>query len=121
MGDSDQLKQLYKDALAKGPFPTEQCGRAGITAAVHGELILYLAEIAGLASRGERGLAALSESEKAKFHKLASSGISTRVAGRCDANHYSGDPRNPCANRSDGTSKNTHLEGSGISSVVISP
>jgi len=80
MDDSDQLKQLYKDALAKGPFPTDECGRAGITAAVHGELIIYLAEIAGLASRGERGLAALSKSDKAKFHKLASRSISTRVS-----------------------------------------
>jgi hypothetical protein len=79
MDDSDRLKQLYNEALAKGPFPTEECGPAGITAAVHGELILYLAEIAGLASRGERGLAALSASDKAKFHKLASRGISIRV------------------------------------------
>ena len=79
MDDSDRLKQLYNEALAKGPFPTEECGRAGITAAVHGELILYLADIAGLASRGQQGLAALSEPDRAKFRKLASSGISIRV------------------------------------------
>ena len=80
MDASDRLKELYNDALAKGPFPTEECGR-GITAVVHGELILYLADIAGLASRGEHGLVALSESDKAKFQKLASRGISTRVPG----------------------------------------
>jgi hypothetical protein len=79
MDDSDRLKQLYNEVLAKGPFPTEECGRARITAAAHGELILYLADIAGLASRGEDGLAALSGSDKAKFRRLASNGISTRV------------------------------------------
>ena len=76
---SDRLKQLYDEALAKGPFPTEECGRARITAAVHGELILYLADIAGLASRGDHGLAALSVPDKTKFQKLALRGISTRV------------------------------------------
>jgi hypothetical protein len=79
MDDSDRLKQLYNEVLAKGPFPTEECGYARITAAAHGELILYLADIAGLASRGEQGLAALSESDRAKFRKPASSSISTRV------------------------------------------
>jgi hypothetical protein len=79
MDDSDRLKQLYNEVLAKRPFPTEECGKARITAAAHGELILYLADIAGLASRGEQGLAALSESDRAKFRKLASSAISTRV------------------------------------------
>jgi hypothetical protein len=79
MDDSDRLKQLYDAELARGPFPTEECGQARITAAAHGELILYLADIAGLASRGNRGLAALSESDRAKFRKLASSGISSRV------------------------------------------
>jgi len=79
MNDSDRLKRLYDEVLAKGPFPTEECGRAKINSAVHGKLILYLADIAGLASRGEHGLAALSESDKAKFQKLASRGISTCV------------------------------------------
>jgi len=79
MNDSYQLKRLYSDLLAKGPFPSEECGQARITGAAHGELILYLADIAGLASRGEQGLAAMSESDRAKFRKLAASGISLRV------------------------------------------
>jgi hypothetical protein len=79
MDSSDRLKQLYNEVLAKGPFPTQECRLARITAAAHGGLILYLADIAGLASRGEQGLAALSESDRAKFRRLASSGISTRV------------------------------------------
>ena len=79
MADSDRLKQLYEAVLARGPFPTQECGQARITAAAHCDLILYLADIAGLASRGNRGLGALSESDRAKFRKLASSGISSRV------------------------------------------
>jgi hypothetical protein len=79
MNDSYQLKQLYSALLSKGPFPLEECGQARITGAAHGELILYLADIAGLASRGEQGLAAMSESDRAKFRKLAASGISIRV------------------------------------------
>lgn len=79
MDDSDRLKQLYNEVLAKGPFPLEECGLAQVTGATHGELILYLADIAGLASRGEQGLAALSESDRTKFRKLAASGISIRV------------------------------------------
>jgi hypothetical protein len=77
--DSDRLKQLYKEVLAKGPFPTEECAQAQVTAAAHGELILYLADIAGLASRGEQGLATLSDHEKESFRDLASRSISTRL------------------------------------------
>src|SRR5580698_3075022 len=80
MDHSDRLRQLYNEILAKGPFPTEECGQARITSAAHGALILYLADIAGLASRGEQGLAALPESDKAKFRKLASRDVSVRVA-----------------------------------------
>jgi hypothetical protein len=79
MDDSDRLKQLYKEVLAKSPFPTEECSQAQITAAAHGALILYLADIAGLASRGEQGLAALSDHEKESFRDLASKSIATRL------------------------------------------
>jgi hypothetical protein len=79
MDHSDQLKGLYNEVLGKGPFPSEECGQARITGAAHGKLILYLADIAGLASRGEQGLAGLLESDRAKFRKLASNGVSTRV------------------------------------------
>jgi hypothetical protein len=79
MKDSDRLKQLYDEVLGKGPFPTEECAQARITLAAHGELILYLADIAGLASRGEHGLAVLSENEKESFRQLASKSIWTRL------------------------------------------
>ena len=79
MNDSYQLRELYSEVLARGPLPTAECAEARITGAAHGGLILYLADIAGLASRGEEGLAALSESDRAKFQKLAASGISIRV------------------------------------------
>ena len=81
MDHSDRLKQLYNEVLGKGPFPTEECGQARITAAAHGALVLYLADIAGLASRGEQGLAALPESDRAKFRKLALKDASTLGVG----------------------------------------
>jgi hypothetical protein len=79
MDSSDPLKKLYNEVLAKGPFPTQECAQAFITGAAHGALILYLADIAGLASRGEQGLTSLPEPERAKFRKLASRGVSTRA------------------------------------------
>lgn len=79
MSDSDTLRRLYDEVLAKGPFPSKECYQAKITGQVHGELILYLADIAGLASRGEQGLASLSEPEKYNFRILASRSISTRL------------------------------------------
>jgi len=79
MNDSERLKQLYNEVLAKGPFPSEECAQARIAAAAYGELILYLADIAGLASRGEQGLAALSEHQKESFRALVSRSIWTRL------------------------------------------
>ena len=79
MDHLDRLKKLYDEVLGKAPFPTEECGRARITGAEHCELILYLADIAGLTSRGEKGLAALPEGEKAHWRKLALRSISMRL------------------------------------------
>jgi hypothetical protein len=79
MSDSDRLKRLYREVLGRGPFPTHECAQAQITGGAHGGLILYLADIAGLASRGEKGLASLSDTEKQDFRKLASRSIATRL------------------------------------------
>lgn len=79
MDNSDRLKKLYNEVLGKEPFPTEECAQARITGAAHGGLNLYLADIAGLASRGEQELSALSEREKERFRNLASRSISARV------------------------------------------
>ena len=48
------LRRIYAEELANAPFPTEECRAADIDAEAHGTLTLYLADIAGLASRGER-------------------------------------------------------------------
>ena len=60
---------MYEQELAKGPIPLRDCTVAHINGKMHGELVLYLADVAGLASRGEQGLASLSESEKSGFRK----------------------------------------------------
>ena len=79
MSHSDKLKLLYQEVLGKHPFPSTECAQVRITGSAHGELILYLADIAGLAERGEKGLASLSATEKQKFRKLASRNISARL------------------------------------------
>jgi hypothetical protein len=79
MDNGNKLRRLYDETLAKGPFPTIECGQAQISGKLHGELILYLADLAGLASRGDQGLASLSEREKDKFRDLASRSIFERL------------------------------------------
>src|SRR5450432_237972 len=79
MDDGDKLRRLYDVTLGKGPFPTIECGQAQISGKLHLELTLYLADIAGLASRGDQGLASLSEREKDKFRGLASRSIFGRL------------------------------------------
>ena len=65
------LRRMYEEELTKGPFPTEECAHARIGGVAHGALILYLADIAGLASRGEN-LRKIAEPERSKFRKMAS-------------------------------------------------
>jgi hypothetical protein len=79
MDDGNKLRQLYDEILARDSFPAIECGQAQIDGRLHGELILYLADIAGLASRGEQGLASLSGQEKSKFRNFASRGIFKRM------------------------------------------
>ncbi len=79
MDDGNKLRRLYDETLAKGPFPAIECGQAEISGKLHLELILFLADIAGLASRGEQGLASLSERERDKFRDIASRSIFGRL------------------------------------------
>ena len=43
------LREIYEKKLSSAPFPTAECSAAHITGNLHGELIVYLAGIAGLA------------------------------------------------------------------------
>jgi hypothetical protein len=79
MDDGDKLRLLYDDSLTKGPFPAVECGQAQISGNLHGDLILYLADIAGLASWGDQGLSSLSEREREKFRDIASRSILVRL------------------------------------------
>jgi hypothetical protein len=77
MADTKGLRRIYETTLANDPFPTAECSTARLSGQLHGELILYLADIAGLASRGE-GLSQLQEREKKNFRVLASRSLYQR-------------------------------------------
>ena len=63
------LRQIYETKLSKGPFPTKECADAGITYRLHGELLVFFADIAGIASHGER-LESIGESRRREFQRL---------------------------------------------------
>jgi hypothetical protein len=64
-----RLREIYLRKLRIGPFPTDECSRARIGGKLHGELVIYLADIAGIASHGVK-LADLGESRKLEFQML---------------------------------------------------
>ena len=68
-GDLVRLREIYVRMLDVGPFPVEECSVARIRGRLHGELVMYLANIAGIASHGVR-LADLGELRKLEFQKL---------------------------------------------------
>ena len=74
MNSIADLRRIYEEELGQGPFPTGECASAGITGTLHGNLIVYLADIAGLASRGEQ-LPLIPEPERGKFRRIASTGL----------------------------------------------
>jgi hypothetical protein len=59
--------------LSAGPFPTKDCATAGFDLALHGDLIVYLANIAGIASRGE-GLKELDGPTRASLRTTVAKG-----------------------------------------------
>ncbi len=68
-----ELGRIYVTELGKGPFPTTEvkiAGKGKLLEEFHGCLTLYLAEIAGIASRGQR-LATISATERDRFLKIA--------------------------------------------------
>ena len=83
------LREIYEKKLSSAPFPTAECSAAHITGNLHGELIVYLAGIAGLASRGE-GLTRLQEREKKIFRVLVSRSLVQRCPALEGKNHGGG-------------------------------
>lgn len=77
MTDIQKLRHIYDEELARGPFPSGECSAARIAGKMHGELTLYLADIAGLASRDEQ-LVSLVEPQKSRFRRLASQSLHER-------------------------------------------
>ena len=68
-----QLAQLYETELYGGPFPLEDAykvGRGPQWDVFHGHLVLWFADIAGIASHGKR-LAKISAERKAEFRRFA--------------------------------------------------
>ncbi len=66
----DQLREMYVTKLGKGPFPNADCSAARLNDREHGILVLYLADIAGIASHG-RKLASISADRHAEFERIA--------------------------------------------------
>ena len=71
----DELFRIYVDRLSKGPFPTDECAKAHINGKLHGELVLWLADIAGMSSWGWK-LLQLPDEKKSVFHERASRSFS---------------------------------------------
>ena len=74
----DDLRQMYDDVLGKAPCPTAESYLADIDGKAHGILVVWLADVAGLASRGGDGLRKSSEADKTKFRKIASRSLLER-------------------------------------------
>ena len=73
MADLQKLHVLFAQRLSVGPFPTEDCAKARVTGKTHAELLLYLADIAGIASRGDN-LTKLDDVTRQSFLKIAANG-----------------------------------------------
>ena len=74
MNDLKRLREIYERQLSAGPFPSADCAVAGISGSLHGNLVIYLADIAGIASRGE-GLAELEGSTRESFKQLVAKSL----------------------------------------------
>ncbi len=74
VNDLQTLREIYDRQLCNGPFPNTDCQVAGINGRLHGNLVIYLADIAGIASRGE-GLAKLDASTRESFKQIVATGF----------------------------------------------
>jgi|ERR1035438_3238369 hypothetical protein len=71
MNDEEQrdlvrLREIYLQKLGVGPFPTSECAAARTKGGLHGDLVMYLANIAGIASRRVK-LTTLEEPRRLEF------------------------------------------------------
>jgi hypothetical protein len=99
MADLDQLNRLrlmYEQSLGRGPFPTDECFIAEITGELHGELVIHLADIAGVAAHGqklqtitaERRLEFLRISSRSFWDKFPSPGVQQRITSEHTPNLF---------------------------------
>jgi len=73
----DKLEDLFEKELGQGPFPaaqTRMIARGENYARFHGHLLLFLADIAGIASRGRR-LQKISTEDRTRFLEIARAGF----------------------------------------------
>ena len=77
VNDKSELRTIFERELSGSKFPTEECTYAGIDGVAHGEVILYLSDIAGLASRGQ-SLLRVVEPERSRFREIASRNLYER-------------------------------------------
>jgi hypothetical protein len=73
MNGLQKLRKLFVKQLSVGPFPAKDCAKAGIVGKTHGDLVMYLANVAGIAERGER-LRELDDPTRRSFKTIVANG-----------------------------------------------
>lgn len=65
------LRRLYDEVLGIGTFPTGECRAIRMSDSEHLDLVMWLADIAGIASHGE-GLFSLTHARRDEFLRMSS-------------------------------------------------
>jgi len=73
----DRLREIYETKLGKGPFPNADCSAARLSDREHGILVLYLADVAGIASHG-RKLASITAERRVEFKNIVAQSFEER-------------------------------------------
>ncbi len=75
--DCLRLRRTYEEKLKPGPYPTTEVRVMGLTDSEAGNLSMYLADIAGIASHGAK-LLALEASRRRQFQRVVAEGFATK-------------------------------------------
>jgi hypothetical protein len=75
--DCLRLRKLYEEKLKPGPYPTSEVGVMGLTDSESCYLLMYLADVAGIASHGVK-LLALEVSRRKEFLRVADGSLATQ-------------------------------------------
>jgi anti-sigma factor RsiW len=73
---------MYVTKLGKGPYPTSDCSAAGLTDSEKLAVQMFLSDIAGIASHGQK-LATITAARRAEFEKIAARSFEERWPHTC--------------------------------------